>query len=129
MKKKTVNTIRKFAKNAGYPHPESIMAENAESILRAMAENYPESLAESIEKGFNLAVKFWEWGQTPQTRHFAENYDFITDNLESILAILDIRVDYPGLYPTYELTRKGKKLTEYSALGAIRQFNNYWNHW
>lgn len=129
MKKKTVNTIRKFAKNAKYPNPELITAENAESILKALAEHYPDSLAESFEKGFEIAVRFWEWGQSPETRHFSENYDLITDNLESILAILDIRVDYPGLYPTYELTRKGKKLTEYSALGAIRQFNNYWNHW
>lgn len=36
---------------------------------------------------------------------------------------------YPGLFPTYELTRNGKKLTEYSPLQALRQYNNFWGHW
>lgn len=51
------------------------------------------------------------------------------NEMESILAILGVSCDYPGLYPTYELTRNGRKFTEYSALNAIRQYNNFWGHW
>lgn len=125
--KKSTETINAWAKKAGYIG--DVTDENAQEILKSVAENKPEFLAAEIEKGFDHAVRMWEWGQTPETQHFAENYDLITDNIESILVMLEISCDYPGLYPTFELTRGGKKFTEYSALNALRQRLNYWNHW
>jgi len=56
-------------------------------------------------------------------------YKTVSDCADEILALLDIQTDYPGLYPTFELDRNGKHLCEYSVSGAIKQYNNFWNHW
>jgi len=118
--KSMLKFITYAAKRAGYPG--EVTRFNAHEILTAMAENYAESLAETIERGYDLAVRTY-------TGRSDDNYNALTDNLDSIFQLLDIGVDYPGLYPTFELTRNGKHFTEYSALNAIRQYNNFWGHW
>ena len=118
--KSLLKFIAYAAKRANYPG--EVTRYNAHEILTAMAENHAESLAGSIEDGYNLAVRTY-------TGRSDDNYNALTDNLDSILQLLDIGVDYPGLYPKFELTRNGKHFTEYSALNAIRQYNNFWNHW
>ncbi len=112
--------ISHAAKRANYPG--KVTRFNAFEILESMADNYPDSLADSVERGYILAVRTY-------TERGDDNYNALTDNLDSIMQLLDIGVDYPGLYPSFQLTRNGKKFTEYSALGALRQRLNFWNHW
>ena len=122
-----VKTVKRFTRRMGYTG--EVSRDNLEEIVKALAENYTDSFAGELEHGYEFAVKQYSFYESPQTKHFEENYHLITDNLDNILKILDINTDYPGLYPTYELDRNGKHLCEYSTLGALRQYNNYWNHW
>lgn len=118
--KSMLKFIRFAAKKANYPF--EVTRLNAFEILESLADNYTESLAESLERGYNLALRTY-------TGRGDDNYNALTDNLDSIVQLLDIGVDYAGLYPSFELNRGGKKFTEYSALNALRQRLNYWNHW
>lgn len=118
--KSMLKFITYAAKRANYPG--EVTRFNAFEILESLANAYPDSLADTIERGYTLAVRTY-------TGRSDDNYNALTDNIDSILQLLDIGVDYPGLYPTFELTRGGKKFTEYSALNALRQRLNYWNHW
>lgn len=127
MNNKMLVTIAKFAKKAGYKG--EVTEDNAQEIVKALAENYTDSLANQLEKGYALAVRFYGMYESNETKHFEENYHLISDNLDAILLLLDIKTDYPGLYPSFELDRNGKHFTEYSTLGALRQYNNFWNHW
>jgi hypothetical protein len=124
---KMVKTVSKFASKSGYTG--QVDRDNLEIIVKVLAEVYTESFAKELERGYEFAVKQYGFYTSNKIKHFEENYHLITDNLDNILSILDIDTDYPGLYPTYEIERKGKRLCEYSPLGALRQYNNYWNHW
>jgi hypothetical protein len=124
---KMIKTVSKFASKAGFMG--EVNRDNLTEIVKSLAEFHTESFAEQLEKGYEFAVKQYGFYDSPSTKHFEENYHLITDNLDNILSLLDIDTDYPGLYPTYELDRNGKHLCEYSTLGALRQYNNYWNHW
>ena len=123
----TIKVISTIAKKANYPG--EVTQENAQEIVKSLAENQPEFLAEKLESGYAHAVRLYGYFESEETRHFEENYQLITDNLDGVFALLDIETDYPGLYPTFTLRRKEKTLSEYSALGAIRQYNNFWSHW
>ena len=118
---KMVNTVSAWAKAANFPG--EVNADNLEEIIKALAEHYIEFLAKKLDSGYDLAVRLYTG------RGDDENYSLITDNLDNILLLLGIETDYPGLYPTFELDRGGKHFCEYNALGALRQHNNYWNHW
>lgn len=89
-----------------------------------MAENMPEDFAHEIEKGYKRAVNQYTGSESTSNR-----WNKITSNLDGIFEILEINVDYPGLYPAFTIKRNGKTIGEYSPLNAIRQYNNYWNHW
>jgi hypothetical protein len=120
-------TISKFATRAGFTG--QVNRDNVQEIIKTLAEFHIESFADQLERGYDFAVRQYEFYTSPETKHFEENYHLITDNLDNILKVLDIQTDYPGLYPTFELVRNGKKFCEYSALGALRQYNNFWSHW
>ena len=125
--KGTLTIIRNIAKKANFPG--KVTRENAQEILISLAKNRPDFLADKLEKGYNHAVKMYGFFESEETRHFEENYKLISDNLDGVFALLNIETDYPGLYPTFTIKRNGKVLSEYSTLGAIRQFNNFWGHW
>ena len=112
--------LRTFSKRANYPG--TVTDENAKEIITSLAVNRPEFLAEQFERAYNLAVRFYDGINN-------DNWARISGNADELMELLDIKTDYPGLYPTYELDRNNKHLTEYSPLNAIRQYNNYWNHW
>lgn len=122
-----VKTVSHMVKKFGFMG--EITRDNIKEIVISLAENHTESFAEQLEKGYEFAVRQYGFYDSPQTKHFEENYHLITDNLDNIMSLLDIDTDYPGLYPTFEIERNGKHLYEYSALNALRQYNNYWNHW
>ena len=125
--KGTLKVIKTIIKRAGFGG--DVTEDNAQECIIALAESQPEFLADKLEKGYAHAVKLYGFFESEETRHFEENYKLISDNLDGVFALLDIETDYPGLYPTFTLKRNGKVLSEYSALGAIRQYNNFWGHW
>ncbi len=124
---KMVKTVTKFARKNNYTG--IIDRDNIQDIIKACAENMPDLFAEFLARGYDFAVRQYEHYVSPETRHFEENYHLITENLDNIFKVLDIETDYSGLYPCFELSRGGKHFTEYSTLGALRQYNNFWNHW
>lgn len=127
MNKGTLAIIKRIAKKADYTG--IVTEENAKEIIQSLAENRPDFLAQELDKGYEHAVKLYGFYESESTKHFEENYKLITDNLDGIFPLLDIETDYPGLYPCFTLKRNGKTLSEYSILGAIRQYNNFWSHW
>lgn len=127
MNKNSVKIIARIAKQLNYTG--KVTEDNAQEIVKSMAVNHPDFLAEKLAKGYDLAVKFYGFYESNETKHFEENYKLISDNLDGVFALLDIETDYPGLYPTFTIKRNGKTLSEYSTLGAIRQYNNFWSHW
>jgi hypothetical protein len=115
--------IQKFAnKSSGSIIPTD---EDAVKFLKSLAENYPDFLAEEISKIYDKAVAHFDGYGSFNDKLWEEESSLA----DSILALLDIETDYPGLYPAFQITRNGKTLHEYSVLNAIRQYNNFWNHW
>jgi hypothetical protein len=122
-----VKTVKKFAQKAGYTV--NVDRDNIGEVVKTLASKYTESFAEELQRGYDLAVRQHALYESPATKHFEENYHLISDNLDNILSLLDIDTDYPGLYPTFELDRNGEHFTMHGTLSALRQYNNYWNHW
>lgn len=114
--------VERIAKKAGYSS--SVTAEDVQEVVKSLAENYPQLLADETKRLYKKAVDQYTGDES--TSYYWEN---LTNKLDSIFALLDIYTDYPGLYPTFELDRNNKHLCEYSTLGAIRQYNNFWGHW
>ncbi len=114
--------VQRIAIKAGYPG--QVTGENVIDIVKSLAVNHTEYFAKVLESHYAKAVN--QYDSSPETSNI---YHMLTDRVDSIFRLLDIETDYPGLYPTFELDRNGKHLTEYSTLGALRQYNNFWGHW
>lgn len=129
MKKQTINAILRIMKRAKIDPilKDQVVESTADNIIKLLAENHSNSFVLELESLNKKAAQAWEcYASNPNVKDSSEYYYNI---MEELVKPLNITLDYPGLYVTYELTRNGRKLTEYSALNAIRQFNNYWNHW
>jgi len=127
IKKGTIKIISRIAKKAKFSS--EVTEQNAQEIIKSLAENQPDFLAHELDKGYTHAVRLYGFYESNETEHFKDNYELITDNLDGVFHLLNIETDYPGLYPTFTIKRKDKTLSEYSTLGAIRQYNNFWGHW
>lgn len=123
MNEKTFLKIKIIVKSAGFAG--EVNSENAESLVIMLAKNHPEFLAEKLENIYHRAVNAYD-----SRGGFGDKYyKTESDSADEILAILKIETDYPGLYPSYIIKRGGDTMNEYSVLNAIRQYNNFWNHW
>lgn len=123
MNERTLQLIKLITKKAGFGG--EVTQENAESVVISLAENQPEFLAGEIEKIYKRAVNaYTSRGDAGDKFYTAES-----DAADVIFEILKIKVDYPGLYPSFIIVRGEDTMNEYSALNAIRQYNNFWNHW
>lgn len=122
MNSNVLNQVRRIAIKLGYSG--QVTEENAQEIIQSLAENKPDFLAEEIDRLYRKAVNSYT-GASGGDKYWHE----VSDLADSIMLLLDIKTDYPGLYPTFELDRGGKHFTENGALNAIRQHNNFWNHW
>lgn len=118
-----VSIISRIAKKAGYTL--EVNPSNCKEILNTLAVSYSDILADELAKLYKRAVNSYTSRGDVGDRY----YKSLSDKLDSILALLDIQVDYSGLYPTFELTRNGKHLTEYSTSGALKQYNDFWGFW
>jgi len=123
MKESTLKQVARIVKKSGYTG--KVNQDNASELINSLASNQPEFLAVELERMYNCAVRQYDLRGGDGDL----NYQVISDNADAIFKLLDIDTDYPGLYPTFEITRKGIHMCEYSTLGAIRQYNNFWNHW
>lgn len=123
MNEKTLSKIQNIVKRAGFGG--EVTSDNAEECVIALAEHRPDFLAEELEKIYKKAVNAYDSRGGVNDRFYKSE----SDSADEILAILKIEVDYPGLYPSYIIKRGDDTMNEYSVLNAIRQFNNYWNHW
>jgi hypothetical protein len=123
MKESTLKQVARIVEKSGYTS--EVNQENASGLINSLAKNQPEFLAAELEKMYNFAVSQYD----SRGDKGDLNYQVISDNADAIMGLLNIQTDYPGLYPTFEIDRGGIHLCEYSTLGAIRQYNNFWNHW
>jgi hypothetical protein len=120
MKESTIKTIARIAKKAEYPG--IIHAGNVSEIIKSLAENHAEILAESLHRLNELSADYWEMANNKQI-----NYDYgirrsshYSDKLEEICQVLGIIVNWTGLYATY--TVRGR--SEYTPLNALREYNH-----
>lgn len=121
---KTINVIKRMVKESNRDFK---TISSYGGFIRAIAKNNPEILVKELESLNKKAAQAWErYANNPNVKDSSGYYYAI---MEELVKPLNMTLDYPGLYVTYELTRKGRKFTEYTPLNAIRQFNNYWNHW
>lgn len=117
-----LGVVQRIANKAGYPGV--VTPENVKEIIKSLAENYSEILASETQRLYKKAVD--QYTGSESTSEYWEN---LTHKIDSIFALLDIYTDYPGLYPTFELDRKGKHFCETSTESALKQYNNFWGHW
>jgi hypothetical protein len=98
---------------------------NFNDVFLALVSNHSEVLADALERGLKLRVN----GYTSRGGYADNLYGEFVEGLESLFALLDAKLDYPGLYPTYEFTLpNGNHVTEYNTLNAFRRYNNFWNN-
>ncbi len=114
--------VKRIAVKAGYMG--EISADNVKEIVKALAENHAGVLSHALQKMYKKAVD-----QFTGSEDTSKTWDELTNKADSILALLDIFTDYPGLYPTFELDRGGKHFCETSEDSALKQYNNFWGHW
>ena len=128
MKKQTINTILRIMKRAKI-NPilkDQVTESTAENIVKLLSENHSDSFVLELESLNKKAAQAWErYASNPNIKDSSGYYYGI---MEELVKPLNMILDYPGLYVTYELTRNGRKFTEYSPLNAIRQYNNFWDN-
>lgn len=76
-----------------------------ETAVREIAKAAPSVVARGVEKWFEQAAKAWEQGSNSGKSEIMlakqVECDRLHDRAERVLALWGVRVDYPGLYPSF----------------------------
>jgi hypothetical protein len=80
-----------------------------------------------INKYINKAVRSWTENNNSRGL-ISDNSDYWYNKALNICKKYgDIEFDYPGLYPTYEITINSEHYTEYNTENMFKRINNFWN--
>lgn len=123
MNKLIIVEVEKIAKKAEFSGSVTELA--VKEIVVSLAKNHGQKFSEYLEEMYDYAVKSY----TSTNGLGDKTYSRVSDCADEILLLLDIQTNYSDLYPTFELYRNGKHFCEYSVSNAIKQYNNFWNHW
>lgn len=83
-----------------------------------------------INEYINKAVKSWVDNNNSRGR-IPDDSDYWYDEALKICKKYnngDIEFDFPGLYPTFEITINNTHYCEYSTENMFKRINNYWNN-
>ena len=86
-------------------------------------------LVRMADARFSLAAKAWERGNNSGDSEFMERMnkrsDWLQCEAEAMLAPLGIKVDYPGLYPSFTVNGYAEHSTASAVLAALNLPRNF----
>ena len=82
--------------------------EQLELAVKGILPIAPAIVARGVETWFEQAAKAWERDNKAQTLEMQDaNCDRLRDRAERVLRLWHVKIDYPGLYPSFEIPGKG----------------------
>ena len=118
-----LSLIQRIAVKTLYPFP--VTESNVIEIIKTLASHYSYTLAAYLAKMEVKAVNTYDSHNDTNDKY----YWSVIHKIESIMAVLDITLDLGvGLYPAFYVMRDDKVYNEYSIEGALKEYNNFWNH-